>query len=70
MACKRFTIDLSVENAVYDSIPLAKKIAFRDTIRDLKTYALNHEGVELRATWHQCYHDEEPIKPCEPAQDI
>ena len=70
MAGRRFMIDLFVEESVYDSIPTAKKLAFRDTIRGLKTFALVKEGVELTATWHVCCHDTIPAKPCGDSQDI
>ena len=70
MACKRFTIDLSVEDDVYDSIPVAKKIAFRNEVRALKNFALNKEGVAIKATWHHCFHDETPPQPCESEQEI
>ena len=31
---------------------------------------LGGEELSLKATYHQCFHDEVPFKPCEPEQDI
>ena len=70
----RFSLDLAIPQAVYDSIPTAKKIDIRDRIRELKSYAvkinegLPYEEDTTRATWHECYHDEG--LPCKPEQNI
>ena len=29
-----------------------------------------NEEMTVRATYHTCYHDETPTKPCEPEQEI
>ena len=74
MALKRITLDLAIPLNIYDAIPLAKKIAFRDAVRDLKALSVKvnagspNEEMTVKATMHTCYHDEG--KPCEPGQDI
>ena len=72
----RFQLDLAIPSAVYDSIPSAKKLAIRDRIRELKALAVtinegkDTEEMTVKATWHKCYHDEIPTKPCEPEEEI
>ncbi len=75
MALWRCDIQLAIPMAVYDALPLAKKIAARDAIRGLKALAVKinagspGEEMTVRAVWHKCYHDEGG-KPCEPEQEI
>ena len=71
MASIRFSLDLAIPKAIYDGIPTARKMAYRDGIRELKALATKI-GIEntTKAVWHKCYHDEIPIKPCEAEQDI
>ncbi len=70
----RCNIQLAIPKAVYDALPAAKKLAARDTIREVKALAVKinegtpTEGMTVTATWHLCGHDEG--KPCEPEQDI
>ncbi len=73
----RFQLDLAIPSVVFDSIPVAKKQAFSDEVRELKAKAvrinagLDNEEVTIRATYHKCYHDQPELnKPCEPSQDI
>ena len=76
MALIRFTLDLAIPEAVYNAIPTAKKIAVRDAIRGLRALSVKinegqpNEEMATKATWHKCYHDEIPVKPCGPEQDI
>ena len=64
MALWRCDIQLAIPEAVYDALPLAKKIAARDTIRALKALAVKinegqpNEEMTVRAAWHICHHDE------------
>ena len=50
---------LGIPEDVYDAIPLAKKIAFRDGVRKLKSYAmimnkgLANEEATMTATIHK-----------------
>ena len=70
----RFSLNLFIPTAVYDGIPSAKKIAIRNHIRELKSYAVkinagqDNEEMTVVAKWHRCYHDEG--KPCDPEQEI
>ena len=76
MALIRFRLDLAIPEAVYNSIPQATKDAFRDRIRAMKALAIKineglpNEEITIKATWHKCYHDEVPLKLCEPERDI
>ena len=64
MSFVRFTLDLAVPQAVYDQIPSATKVAFRDRIRALKALAVRinagaaNEEMTVKATYHICHHDE------------
>ena len=56
---------------------LANKIpAIRQAILDLKAYASKinegqpNEEMSVKATYHKCYHNETPTKPCEAEQEI
>ena len=59
----RLSLDLAIPSEVYDSIPAAKKTAFRDAIRAMKALAvrinegLPDEEMTVRAVWHKCHHD-------------
>jgi len=68
MAGRRYTIDMFFDEAAFQAIPSAKKLAFRDTVRALKTYASKVEGIEITTQWHICRHDEK--LPCDESQDI
>ena len=68
---RRFQLDLAIPEKVYSSILPLEITAFRDKVRKLKALAVSLPGeATTRATWHRCYHDETPSKPCEPEQDI
>uniref|UniRef100_A0A6M3JBR4 Uncharacterized protein n=1 Tax=viral metagenome TaxID=1070528 RepID=A0A6M3JBR4_9ZZZZ len=76
MSGVRFQLDLFIPQAVYDTIPSAKKLAFRDIIRAVKAFATKinegaaNEEMTVRAAWHTCGHDESPPQPCDPEQEI
>lgn len=76
MAGIRFSLDLFIPEVVYNAIPIAKKVAIRDRIRELKAYAVKinegqpNEELTVRAVFHKCYHDENPPRPCELEQEI
>ena len=76
MALIRFTLDLAIPEAVYTAIPVAKKLAFKDTILAMKALAVKinegaiNEEMTVRAVFHKCYHDENANKPCEPEVEI
>lgn len=50
--------------------------AIREEVHSIKEFVgsmqrvLGNEVLTLSATYHICYHDEEPPTPCEPVQDI
>ena len=76
MSLIRFRLDLAIPESVYEAIPLATKIAFRDRIRAMKALAVKinegkpEEEAAVKATRHRCHHDETPPQPCEPEVDI
>lgn len=71
MAGIRFQLDLFIPEGVFTSIPDAKKAAFRAAVKALKTYAISvGQEMTVKATWHKCYHDETPTKPCELEKEI
>ena len=76
MSLIRLNLDLAIPKTVYDAIPLAKKQAFKQAVLDMKAYAvkinegLPNEEMTVKATYHQCFHDETPPKPCEAEQEI
>jgi len=59
MAFRKIKIMLGIPEDVYYAIPLAKKIAFRDGVRKLKSYAmimnkgLANEEATMTATIHK-----------------
>ena len=63
MSLIRFTLDLAIPKDVYNAIPKDVKIAVRDKIRQIKSYAvkinegLPNEEMTVKATWHVCHHD-------------
>ena len=63
MALMRFNIQLAIPEDVFDNIPLARKIAFRDEVRALKKLAVKiNEGLPneentVIAEYHLCRHD-------------
>ena len=69
---KRIQIDLFIPKAVYGAIPTAKKQAAVAAIRDLKALAVRvGEEMTVKATIHNCYHDEGlNHPPCGSEQDI
>lgn len=50
--------------------------AIRQEVQDVKAFigsmnrTLGGEVLTLKTTYHICYHDENPTKPCETEQDI
>ena len=71
MAGYRFNLDLFVPETVFNKIPLDRKQDFRDEVRALKALAVKvGDEMTVKATWHKCFHDEKPPRPCEPEQDI
>ena len=70
----RGQLDLAIPKDVWDSIPNARKIAFRDEVRAMKALAVKinegaaNEEMTVEASWHWCKHDEG--LPCEPKQEI
>ena len=70
MSLWRGQLDLAIPKDVWDSIPNAKKIAFRDMVRELKALAvkINNEEMTVKASWHICHHD--TGEACEPEQNI
>ena len=77
MAVERLNIMLAIPKDIYDAIPIARKIAFRDEIRWLKERSVNinegasNEEVTTIAEHHTCHHDEGGSHlPCEAVQEI
>ena len=74
MALIRFTLDLAIPEAVYNAIPLNRRVAIRDIIRELKSYAVKinegsvNEELTVTAKWHICHHDSGEL--CEAESDI
>lgn len=74
MSGKRIMIDLFIPDAVYAAVPAAKKLAFRDAVRDLKSLAVKInagqpiEEMTVKATIHDCRHDKGGL--CENWVDI
>ena len=70
----RFRLDLAVEETAYQAIPAATKLAIRDQIRKLKTFASKinagkpNEEATIRAVWHRCTNDIN--QSCEPDTDV
>ena len=83
MSLIRFTLDLAIPEAVYNAIPLSKRVVIRDAVRALKAYAVkinagtSNEEMTVKAKWHICHHDDPTVgglyplgKPCEPEREI
>jgi len=70
MSYWRGQLDLAIPEAVWNKIPLARKIAFRDAVRAMKALSvkinegLPNEEMTVKASWHICNHDTEPHTPC------
>ena len=71
MSLERFRLELAIPTSVFNAIPTAKKIAFRDIVRELKSYAVNinaglpNEEMTVLARRHTCHHDEPGnTEPC------
>jgi len=66
----RGTLDLAIPEDVYNAIPTARKLAFRDEVRALKTLARrinegqSNEEMTVKAAWHWCTHEDSNIEPC------
>jgi len=66
----RGTLDLAIPEDVYNAIPTARKLAFRDEVRALKTLARrinegqSNEEMTVKASWHWCTHEEPNPEPC------
>ena len=60
----RFNIQAAIPEDVFNNIPLARKIAFREEVRALMKLAvkinegLANEEMTVTANWHECRHDE------------
>jgi len=74
MAYWRGQLDLAIPEDVWNKIPNARKIAFRDVVRDLKILSVKindgqiNEEMTVMASWHICHHDEGT--PCGEIQEI
>jgi len=74
MALWRGILDLAIPLEVWENIPLARKLAFRDEVRALKALAVKinegqpNEEMTVTAQSHICRHDEG--KACDKPQDI
>ncbi len=74
MALMRFSLDLAIPMAIYNTIPAAKKIAFRDAVLVMKAYAvkinagLPNEEMTVTAKYHLCRNDEG--RPCDEEVEI
>jgi len=74
MSLWRGQLDLAIPEAVFNAIPTARKIAFRDEVRALKALAViinegeHNEEMTVKASWHWCNHDTGEM--CEPENDI
>ena len=75
MSLIRFQLDLAIPEAVYNAIPLAKRVVIINAVRALKAYAVKinagaaNEEMTTKAKWHVCRHDEGNL-PCEKEQEI
>jgi len=64
MAYWRGRLDLAIPIKVWDALPLARKIAFRDEVKAMKSLAVKinegkpNEEMTVRASYHICHHDE------------
>jgi hypothetical protein len=74
MALIRFSLDLAIPQSVFNTIPNARKIAFRDEVRALKSLATKinagqpNEEMSVKASYHVCHHDDG--QPCASEVDI
>ena len=74
MSLIRFNLDLAIPSVVFNSIPAARKTAFRDEVRALKALAVRinagqpNEEMSVKASFHVCHHD--TGQSCEAEQDI
>ena len=63
MSLWRGILDLAIPIEVWDKIPIARKIAFRDEVRAMKNLAVKinegkaNEEMSVKASWHICGHD-------------
>ena len=75
MAMWRGQLDLAIPENVWNNIPSARKLAFRDEVRALKALAVrinegkDNEEMTVKASWHWCHHDTGD-QPCESEVDI
>uniref|UniRef100_A0A6M3IID2 Uncharacterized protein n=1 Tax=viral metagenome TaxID=1070528 RepID=A0A6M3IID2_9ZZZZ len=75
MALIRFRLDLAIPQNVFNNIPAARKLAFRDEVRALKALAvrinegLPEEEMTVKAKYHVCHHDTGD-QPCEEELEI
>ena len=74
MSLIRFNLDLAIPSVVFNSIPAARKTAFRDEVRALKALAVRinagqpNEEMSVKASFHVCHHD--TGQSCEAEQAI
>jgi len=75
MALWRGQLDLAIPLSVWNAIPVARKLAFRDEVRALKALAvkinegLPEEEMTVKARYHVCHHDTGD-QPCEEEIEI
>ena len=76
MALERAEIKFAIPIDVWNAIPIARKLAFRDEVRWLISHSVNikeglsNEEVTTLAHHHTCYHDEDVPKACGPWEEI
>jgi hypothetical protein len=74
MALVRFSLDLAIPQSVFNAIPAARKLAFKNEVLALKALAVRinagqpNEEMSVKAQYHVCHHDEN--LPCEAEVDI
>jgi len=74
MSLIRFRLDLAIPSEVFNAIPVARKLAFRNEVRALKSLAVKinegkpNEEMTVVARYHICHHDTGEL--CEEESDI
>lgn len=85
MAGLRFRLDLFIPEDPAGTMVAGLKIptalatqipTIRTAIQKLKSFAkkinkgMDNEEMTIKAGYHKCYHDEDPVRPCDPEVDI